>query len=304
MSEDVTNTVTAEPAAQSVDTQTDAQTEGLDNSDVEPVESDNSDTNEPQKPDKFAKFRNPETGEIDHDKVLKSYEEAEIAKSKAFNERDELKKQYEQNSLNQERGNLSAYGQQLNYQRNQLLNQAQQWKDAQIAQAYQALQGGQIDDLTYTRHIQQCEQQAREYAAQVEVAYSKDMSYAQKQESEYKNKLYAQQEAEFIAKNQDFYNKPYIKPVFDEIMKEFLPENLPRVKEFAQRLISLYDRYNAGILQNQADKAKLTSNAVNLSVSGGNSKIFTRKEIDKMSDEEFSKNEKKIMEQMSKGLIK
>jgi hypothetical protein len=307
MNEEITTTATVETPSQSVNTQTDAttQSEGLDNSGSELTgEGDNSNAAEPQKPDKFSKFRNVETGEVDYDKVLASYEESEQAKSRAFNERDELRKQYEQNSLNQERGTLTAYGQQLNAQRAQLLQSVQANKDNQIAQAYQALQDQRITDLDYTQYVQRFEAEAFNSLNQINEAYRKDMTFAQQQEAQYKNKLYTQQEAEFIAKNQDFYNKPYIKPVMDEIIKEFLPENLPRVKEFTEKMISLYEQHKAGVLQNEADKAKLTSVTQQPSPAATGSKIFTRSEIDKMSVQQYEKNEKAIMEQLKKRLIK
>jgi hypothetical protein len=276
-----------------------------DNSPAEPADiADNSTAAEPQEPDKFAKFRNADTGEVDYEKVLTSYQEAEKAMSKAFNERDELKKHYESASLSQEQVQLSQYGQQLNAQRAQLLQTVQAQKDNRIAQAYQALQDEQITALDYTQYVQRIEAEAFNALNQINDAYHKDMTFAKQQEVQYKNKLYAKQEAEFIAQNQDFYNKPYIKPVIDEIIKEFLPENLPRVKEFAERMIALYEQNKAGILRNEADKAKLTSVAGQPSPTVTGSKVFTRNEIDKMSVKQYEKNEKAIMEQLKKGLIK
>ncbi len=56
--------------------------------------------------------------------------------------------------------------------------------------------------------------------------------------------------------------------------------------------------------ENSAAKSKLTSYAQNASQSGNASKIFTREDIGNMSGDEFTKNEKIIMDQVRQGLIK
>lgn len=56
--------------------------------------------------------------------------------------------------------------------------------------------------------------------------------------------------------------------------------------------------------ENAAAKSKLTSYAQNASYDGNNNRIFTREDIGNMSGEEFTKNEKMIMEQLRQGLIK
>lgn len=56
--------------------------------------------------------------------------------------------------------------------------------------------------------------------------------------------------------------------------------------------------------ENVAAKLKLNTNAQNSSTSNSFSKIFTRADIGKMSCSEFLKNEKLIMDQLKKGLIK
>ncbi len=56
--------------------------------------------------------------------------------------------------------------------------------------------------------------------------------------------------------------------------------------------------------ENDAAKSKLTSYAQNASYDGNNNRIFTREDIGNMSGEEFTKNEKMIMEQLRQGLIK
>ena len=56
--------------------------------------------------------------------------------------------------------------------------------------------------------------------------------------------------------------------------------------------------------ENAAAKRKLTSYAQNASYDGNMNRIFTREDIGNMSGEEFTQNEKAIMEQLRQGLIK
>lgn len=56
--------------------------------------------------------------------------------------------------------------------------------------------------------------------------------------------------------------------------------------------------------ENVLAKSKLTSYAQNSSSDKNTNRIFTREEIGNMSGEEFTKNEKSIMEQLKQGLIK
>ncbi len=56
--------------------------------------------------------------------------------------------------------------------------------------------------------------------------------------------------------------------------------------------------------ENAAAKSKLTAYAQNASYDGNNNRVFTREDIGNMSGEEFTKNEKLIMEQLRQGLIK
>lgn len=56
--------------------------------------------------------------------------------------------------------------------------------------------------------------------------------------------------------------------------------------------------------ENEAAKTRLRANAQNAGVSTGKNKVFTREQIGKMSGAEFAKNERIIMEQLRKGLIR
>ncbi len=56
--------------------------------------------------------------------------------------------------------------------------------------------------------------------------------------------------------------------------------------------------------ENTAAKSKLTAYAQNANQNGNTNRIFTREDIGNMSGEEFTKNEKLIMEQVRQGLIK
>lgn len=56
--------------------------------------------------------------------------------------------------------------------------------------------------------------------------------------------------------------------------------------------------------ENEAAKKKLRANAQNSNSGEANTRIFTREQIGKMSGAEFAKNERIIMEQLRKGLIR
>lgn len=56
--------------------------------------------------------------------------------------------------------------------------------------------------------------------------------------------------------------------------------------------------------ENSAAKSKLTAYAQNASSDSNANRIFTREDIGNMSGEEFTRNEKLIMEQLRQGLIK
>lgn len=56
--------------------------------------------------------------------------------------------------------------------------------------------------------------------------------------------------------------------------------------------------------ENSAAKSKLTAYAQNTSSDGNLNRIFTREDIGNMSGDEFTQNEKAIMEQLRQGLIK
>lgn len=56
--------------------------------------------------------------------------------------------------------------------------------------------------------------------------------------------------------------------------------------------------------ENSIAKSKLTAYAQNTSSNGNIGRIFTREDIGRMSGDEFTKNEKLIMDQVKKGLIK
>lgn len=56
--------------------------------------------------------------------------------------------------------------------------------------------------------------------------------------------------------------------------------------------------------ENTLAKSKLTAYAQNSAPETGFNRVYTREEIGNMSGEEFTKNEKAIMEQVKLGLIK
>lgn len=56
--------------------------------------------------------------------------------------------------------------------------------------------------------------------------------------------------------------------------------------------------------ENEIAKRKLTAYAQNSPANSKNNRIFTREEIGKMSGDEFTRNEKLIMDQLKQGLLK
>ena len=56
--------------------------------------------------------------------------------------------------------------------------------------------------------------------------------------------------------------------------------------------------------ENSAAKSKLNAYAQNSTGNSNMNRIFTREDIGKMTSEEFTKNEKLIMDQVKQGLIK
>lgn len=56
--------------------------------------------------------------------------------------------------------------------------------------------------------------------------------------------------------------------------------------------------------ENEIAKRKLTAYAQNSPANSKNNRIFTREEIGKMSGDEFTRNERLIMEQLKQGLLK
>ena len=56
--------------------------------------------------------------------------------------------------------------------------------------------------------------------------------------------------------------------------------------------------------ENTVAKSKLTSYAQNAPADSKYARIFTREDIGKMSGDEYTKNEKLIMEQVKQGLVK
>ena len=56
--------------------------------------------------------------------------------------------------------------------------------------------------------------------------------------------------------------------------------------------------------ENESAKLRLRANAQNNTSDGLKNLVFTREQIGKMSGAEFARNEKTIMDQLRKGLIK
>jgi hypothetical protein len=79
-----------------------------------------------------------------------------------------------------------------------------------------------------------------------------------------------------------------------ELVENTAIENYLRKKDYEKNLND----------KNEEAKQRLTSNAQNSALKSGLVGSFTRDQIGKMSGAEFAQNEKAIMEQLRKGLIK
>lgn len=117
----------------------------------------------------------------------------------------------------------------------------------------------------------------------------------------------------FIQENPDFFNNGARGIVLEYLKNcDLDKDEISRVTEMVEQLensaVENYLKQSAHEKslndENNAAKSKLTAYAQNSASGSDTGRIFTREDIGKMSGEEFTKNEKLIMDQVKHGLIK
>lgn len=120
---------------------------------------------------------------------------------------------------------------------------------------------------------------------------------------------------EFENENPDFFNEKgrldvlnYVKSGSLEFDKNELVQISKLIEAVEAAAVARYlkqQEYDAKVTKtNEIAKSRLTSNAQNAKEIPSSQSLFTREQIGKMSGAEFTKNEKLIMEQLKKGLIR
>lgn len=121
--------------------------------------------------------------------------------------------------------------------------------------------------------------------------------------------------ADFEKENPDFFKLNGRGQVLDYLRNSNTTVDKDEVLQISKLIESLEKSAIDGYLQkqthekslkdeNQAAKEKLRANAQNSNAADSTTRVFTREQIGKMSGAEFAKNEKAIMEQLRKGLIR
>lgn len=117
----------------------------------------------------------------------------------------------------------------------------------------------------------------------------------------------------FNKENPDFFNNEGRKELLDYIKNlDVDKDEISKIAKLAQNLenyaVDSYLKKSAHDKslndENFIAKSRLTSYAQHCPSDSNYNRIFTREDIGKMSGEEFTKNEKLIMEQVKQGLIK
>lgn len=121
--------------------------------------------------------------------------------------------------------------------------------------------------------------------------------------------------AEFESENADFF-KPSGRSDVLEYLKNvnvnFDKDEISLISRLIEKLEnSAVDRYLKQMArektlndENEIAKKRLRANAQNSNFDDNKNRVFTREQIGKMSGAEFARNEKAIMEQLKKGLIR
>lgn len=120
---------------------------------------------------------------------------------------------------------------------------------------------------------------------------------------------------DFITENPDFFQKNGRTQVLDYLKNSKSVVDKDEILRISQMVEALEQSAIEGYLQkqahekslndeNEAAKQKLRANAQNSNAADANVRVFTREQIGKMSGAEFAKNERAIMDQLRKGLIR
>lgn len=121
--------------------------------------------------------------------------------------------------------------------------------------------------------------------------------------------------SQFEQENPDFFKQNGRNQVLEYLKNSGAVVDKDELMRISQMVTALEQKAVEGYLQkqahvksmndeNQAAKKKLRANAQNSNSADANARIFTREQIGKMSGAEFAKNERIIMEQLRKGLIR
>ncbi len=119
----------------------------------------------------------------------------------------------------------------------------------------------------------------------------------------------------FLKENPEFFNQNGRKQVLEYLKKSNAVVDKDEIQQISQMVEALEQGAIDGYLQkqaheksindeNKAAKEKLRANAQNSNAADANARVFTREQIGRMSSAEFARNEKAIMEQLRKGLIR
>ena len=120
---------------------------------------------------------------------------------------------------------------------------------------------------------------------------------------------------DFLRENPDFFKQNGRNQVLDYLKNSNAIVDKHEILRISQLIEALEQSAVNGYLQNQAHakslndeneaaKKKLRANAQNSNTADANARVFTREQIGKMNGAEFAKNERAIMEQLRKGLIR
>lgn len=120
---------------------------------------------------------------------------------------------------------------------------------------------------------------------------------------------------DFVKEKPDFFNQNGRNQVLEYLKNSNSIVDKDEIAKISEMIESLEKSAIEGYLQkqahekslndeNEAAKKKLKANAQKSNAADANARVFTREQIGKMSGAEFAKNERAIMDQLRKGLIR
>lgn len=120
---------------------------------------------------------------------------------------------------------------------------------------------------------------------------------------------------DFVKEKPDFFNQNGRNQVLEYLKNSNSIVDKDEIAKISEMIESLEKSAIEGYLQkqahekslndeNEAAKKKLKANAQKANAADANARVFTREQIGKMSGAEFAKNERAIMDQLRKGLIR